>query len=85
MVWKWVHLLWLCQKMDLDLHQPWGLMVKYGGLVQTDMGLNMNQRLCSLLMVLEITANSFDDVILMSRMVVVHLLGMRKSVGDQLC
>ena len=48
------------------------------------MGLNLNQRLCGLLMVWEIAENGVDDVDLMSRMVVVHLLGMRKSVGDQL-
>ena len=60
-------------------------MVQYGGLVQTDMGLNLNQRLCGLLMVWEITENSFDGVGSMSRMVVVRLLGVRKSVRDQLC
>ena len=48
--------------MDLDLHQPWGLMVQYGGLVQTDMGLNQNQRLCGILMVWEITENGFIGV-----------------------
>ena len=47
--------------MDPDLHQPWGLMVQYGGLVHTGMGLNMNQRLCVLLMVWEIAENGFDD------------------------
>ena len=71
--------------MDLDLHRPWGLMVQSRGMVQTGMGLNMNQRPCGLLMVWEITENGFDGVGLMSRMVVVCLLGMRKSVGDQLC
>ena len=55
------------------------------GLVQTDMGLNLNQRLCFLLMVWEITENGFVGVGLMYRMVVVRLLGVRKSVGDQLC
>ena len=60
-------------------------MMQFAGLVQTDMGLNMNQRLCGLLMVWEIAENSFDGVGLMSQMVVVHLLGVRKSVGDQLC
>ena len=54
-------------------------------LVQIDMGLNLNQRLCGLLMVWEIAENGFDDVGLMYRMVVVRLLGMRKSMGDQLC
>ena len=75
----------LCQKMDLGLHQPWGLMVQCAGLVQTDMVLNLNQRLCGLLMVWEIAENSFDGVGFMSQMVVVHLLGVRKSTGDQLC
>ena len=60
-------------------------MVRYGGLVQNYMGLNLNHRLCGLLMVWEIAENSFDSVSLMSRMVVVHLLGVRKSVDDQLC
>ena len=60
-------------------------MVQYGGLVQTSMGLNMNQRLCGLLMVWEIAENGFNNVGLMSRMVVVRLLGVRKSVRDQLC
>ena len=60
-------------------------MVQYANLVQTDMGLNLNQRLCGLLMVWEIIENGFDGVGLMFRMVVFHLLGMRKSVGDQLC
>ena len=60
-------------------------MVQYANLVQTEMGLNLNQRLCGLLMVWEIIENGFDDISLMSQMVVVRLLGMRKSVGDQLC
>ena len=85
MVWTWVHLLWLCQKMDPDLHQPWGLMVQYGGIVQTGMGVNLNQRMCGLLMVWEIVENGLDDVSLMTQTVVVHLLGMRKSMRDQLC
>ena len=41
-------------------------MVQYGGLVQTSMGLNLNQRICGPLMVWEITENGFDDVDLMS-------------------
>ena len=49
------------------------------------MGMNLNQRLCVLLMVWEITENGFDGVGLMSRKVVVRLLGVRKSMGDQLC
>ena len=60
-------------------------MVQYGGLVQTGMDLNLNKRLCGPLMVWEIIENGFDGVDLMSRMVMVHLLGMRKSMGDQLC
>ena len=55
------------------------------GLVQTDMGLNLNQRLYGLLMVWEFINNGLDDVGLMTRTVVVHLLGVRKSVRDQLC
>ena len=54
-------------------------------MVQTDMGLNLNQRLCDLLMVLEVVENGLDDVSLMTRTVVVRLLGMRKSVRDKLC
>ena len=46
--------------MDSGWHHPWGLMVQYGGLVQNDVGLNLNQRLCGLLMVWEIAENSFD-------------------------
>ena len=60
-------------------------MVLCGGLVQTDMGLNLNSRLCGLLMVCEVIENRLDDVGSMSRMVVVRLLGVRKSVTDQLC
>ena len=60
-------------------------MVQYGGLVQTDMGLNLNKRICRLLMVWEIIENSLDSVVLKSRMVLVRLLGVRKSMGDQLC
>ena len=60
-------------------------MVWYGGLVQTDMGLNKNQRLCGPLMVWEIAKNGFDGVDLVFQMVVVHLLGVRKLVEDQLC
>ena len=56
-----------------------------GGLVQTDMGLNLNQRLCVLIMVCEAIKNRHDGVSSMSQMVVVRLLGVRKSVGDQLC
>ena len=48
--------------MDPDLHHPWGLMVQYGGLVQTKMGLNLNQRLCGLLMVWELAESGFDGV-----------------------
>ena len=70
--------------MDPSLHQPWGL-VLCACLVQIDMGLNLNQRLCGLLMVCEVVENRLDGVSSMFRMVVVHLLGMRKSVGDQLC
>ena len=60
-------------------------MVQYGGLVQTDMGLNLSQSLYGLLMLWEITKNGFDGVGLMSQMVLVRLLAMRKSVGNQLC
>ena len=60
-------------------------MVQCANLVQTDMVLNLNQRLCGLLMVWEVVENGLDDVGLMTRIVVVHLLGMRKSVRDQLC
>ena len=75
----------LCRKMDPGLHQPWGLMVWCVGLVQTDMGLNLNQRLCGLLIVWEVIKNGLNDVILMTRTMVVCLLGVRKSVRDQLC
>ena len=60
-------------------------MVRCRGLVQTDMGLNQNQRLCGPLMVWEITKNSFDGTDQVFQMVVVHLLGMRKIMEDQLC
>ena len=55
------------------------------GLVHTDMGLNLNQRLCGLLMVWEVVENGLDDVGLMTRTVVVHLLGVRKSMRGQSC
>ena len=60
-------------------------MVRYGGLVQTGMGLNLNQRLCGLLMAWEFAKNGFYGVGSTSRMVVVHLLGVRKIMKDQLC
>ena len=60
-------------------------MVQYGGQVHTDTGMNLNQRLCGLLMVCEVIENRLDGVGSTFRMVVVHLLGVRKSVGDQLC
>ena len=50
---------------------------------QTDMSVNLNQRLCGLLMVWKVIENGLDDVGLMTRTVVVRLLGMRKSVRDQ--
>ena len=48
--------------MDPGWHQPWGLMVQYGGMVQTDMGMNQNQTLCGLLIVWEITESVFNGV-----------------------
>ena len=60
-------------------------MVRCGGLVQTDMGLNQNQRLCGPLMVWEITESGFDGADQVFQMVVVRLLGVRKIVEDQLC
>ena len=60
-------------------------MVQCAGLVQTDMGLNLNQRLCGLLMVWEVFENGLDDVGLMTQTMVVRLLGMRKSMRDQSC
>ena len=60
-------------------------MVLCAGLVQTDVGLNMNQRLCGPLMVWEVIENGLDGVISMTQIVVVCLLGVRKSVRDQLC
>ena len=60
-------------------------MVQCVGLVQTNMGLNLNQRLCGLLMAWKVVENGLDDVSLMTRTMVVHLLGMRKSVRDQSC
>ena len=59
-------------------------MVQCAGLVQTDMGLNLNQRLCGLLMVWEVIENGLDDVNLMTQTMMVFLLGVRKSVRDQL-
>ena len=60
-------------------------MVRCGGLVHTDMGMSQNQRLCGPLMVWEITENGFNGADRVFRMVMVCLLGMRKSVEDQLC
>ena len=59
--------------------------MRCGGLVQTDMGLNQNQRLCGPLMVWEITESGFDGADQVFQMVVVHLLGVRKIMEDQLC
>ena len=71
--------------MDSGLHHPWGLMVQCADMVQTVMCLNLNQRPCGLLMVWEVIENGLDDVSLMTQTMVVHLLGMRKSMRDQLC
>ena len=60
-------------------------MVQCGGLVQTDMGLNQNHRLCGPLMVWDIIESGFNGADQVFQMVVVYLLGMRKSVKDQLC
>ena len=60
-------------------------MVRCGGLVQTNMGLDQNQRLCGPLMVWEITENGFNGADQMFQMVVVRLFGVRKIVEDQLC
>ena len=60
-------------------------MVRCVGLVQTDMGLNQNQRLCGPLMVWEIAESGFDSADQVFQMVVVCLLGLRKIVEDQLC
>ena len=60
-------------------------MVQCANLVQIDMGLNLNHRLCGLLIVWKVVKNGLDDVNLMTQTVVVHLLGMRKSVRDQSC
>ena len=59
-------------------------MVQYGGLVQTDMGLNQNQRPCGPLMVWEITKNGFDDVDRVFQMVVVCLLGCEEDHGGSI-
>ena len=58
-------------------------MVSCADLVQNDMGLNLNQRLCGLLMEYKVINNGLDDVSLMTHTVVVRLLGVRKSVRDQ--
>ena len=60
-------------------------MVQCADLVQTDMSMNLNQRLCGLLMVWKVVKNGLDDVSLMTCIVAVRLLGMRKSVRDQSC
>ena len=60
-------------------------MVRCEGLVQTDRGLNHNQRLCGPMMVWEITENGYNGADRVFQMVVVRLLGMRKNVEDQLC
>ena len=52
--------------MDTGSHQPWGLMVQCADLVQIDMTLNLNQRLCGLLMVWKVIENGLDDVSLMT-------------------
>ena len=49
------------------------------------MDLNLNQRLCGLLVVWEVVENGLDDVGSMTQIVVVRLLGVRKSVRAQLC
>ena len=49
------------------------------------MGLNLNQRLCGVLMVWEINKNGLDGVNSVFQIVVVPLLGVRRSMGDQFC
>ena len=60
-------------------------MVRCGGLVQTDMGLNQNQRLCGPLTVWDIAESDFEGADQVFQMVVVRLLGVRKIMEDQLC
>ena len=59
-------------------------MVQCADLVQTDMGLNLNQSLCGLLMVWKVIENGLNDFSLMTHTVVVCLLGVRKSMRDQI-
>ena len=49
------------------------------------MSLNLNERMSGLLMVWKVVENGLDDVDLMTHNVVFFLLGMRKSMRDQLC
>ena len=60
-------------------------MVQCECLVQTDIGLNQNQRLCGPLTMWEITESGFDGADQVVQMVVVRLLGVRKIMEDQLC
>ena len=60
-------------------------MMQCGGLVQTDMGMNQNQSLCGPITVWAITKSGFDGADQVFQMVVVHLLGVRKIMEDQLC
>ena len=49
------------------------------------MGLNQNQMLCGPLIVWDIAKKGYNNVDWVFQMVVVFLLGMRRSVEDQLC
>ena len=50
-----------------------------------DMSLSLSQRLCGLLMVWRVIENGLNGVGSRTRTMVDHLLGMKKSVGDQFC
>ena len=71
--------------MDPGLQQPWGLMVRSVSLDQIDMNLSLSHRLCGHSMMWRVIENGLDGVGSRTQNVVDHLLGMRKSMGDQLC
>ena len=49
------------------------------------MVLSLSQRLCGLLIVYRVIENGLDGVGSRTRNVVDRILGMRRSMGDQLC
>ena len=60
-------------------------MVQCVNMAQIDMIMSPSQRLCGLMMVYRVIENGIDGVGSRTQTMVDRLLGVKKSVGDQLC